>query len=137
MMRGRACVELRLKVLTAREPDVKAIRFGKDSRKPRVRFKVRAPNGAKVGATFQNGLESRMGIEAVNNSKKHQARLSYAKMVKQLDTGGCSEWSQNIHHQDHGMQELKIGLQDFVLELTSKQGSESTCHGDSCRKHLQ
>ena len=75
-----------------------------------MRVEVRATNGAKVCTTFQNGLEFRVGIEAVDYGEKHQSRLGDAKMVKKSDARRCSEWRQNVQHQDHGMQKSKIRL---------------------------
>ena len=61
----------------------------------------------------------------MDDGEKHQARLCGAKMVEELDVGRRSKWGQNIHHHNHSMQELKIGLQDLVLELSSEKGSGS------------
>ena len=88
---SRSNVELRLHVLDMGESHVHSIRFEKDFGEPKMRFQVRAPQGAKVGATFQNGLEFRIGIEAVYDAKKHPAGLRDAKMVKEMDAGRCSE----------------------------------------------
>ena len=66
------------------ETDVNGVWFEKDFRESKVRFQARAPNRTKVGTAFQNGLELRIGIEAVNNGQKHQSRFGDAKMVEKV-----------------------------------------------------
>ena len=87
MVRGRSDVELRLQIMDMGEANVHGAWFEKYSREPRVRFQVRAPNGMKVGTSFQNGLELRLGIEAVDIGQKHQPRLGHSKMVGKFDAG--------------------------------------------------
>ena len=106
MVRCRPNVKLRLQILNVSTPNIDAFCFEKIL-KIEGESRVRAPNRVKVGTTFHNGLEFRIGIEAVDYGEEHQARLGDAKMVEKLDARRCSKWNQYIHHQDHGITACK------------------------------
>jgi len=56
----------------------------------------------------------------VEDGKHHHAGLDDAKAVKKVDAVSHGEGCQNVDDKDHRMENLKMGLKHFVLELSAK-----------------
>ena len=55
--------------------------------------------------------------------KHHHASLDDAKALKKVNAVRHGEGCQNVDDENHRMENLKMGLKLFVLELSAKQGS--------------
>ena len=71
----------------------------------------------KIGAAFQNCLQLLIGVETMNDRKKHEASLNNTKSKEQGHTVGHSEGSEKRNNKDHGMQKMKMLLKGFVLQF--------------------
>ena len=77
----------------------------------------------KIGTAFQNCFQLLIGIEIMNNGKKHEACLDNPKGKEQRKTSGHGEGSKKGHNKDHGMKKVKMLLKGFVLEFPTKSRS--------------
>ena len=71
------------------------------------------------GTAFQNCLQFLIGIDSMNNGKKHEAGLNNTESKEPGNTGGHSERSEKRNNKDHGVQKVKVLLESFVLELST------------------
>ena len=123
MMKCRPNVELGLKIGDVCEAHVHTIGQEKSLRKELVGFQCEAPKVVKIGTAFQNRLQFLIGIDAMDNGKKHETCLNNAESEEQGNTRGHSERSEKRHNKNHGMQKMKVLLKSFVFELPTESGS--------------
>ena len=78
-----------------------------------------SPRGVKIGTAFQNCFQLLIGIETMNNGKKHETCLNNTEREEQGNTGRHGEGSEKRNHKDHGVKKLKMLLKGFVLQLST------------------
>ena len=83
MMKCRPNVELGLKIGDVCEAYVHTIGQEKSLRKELVGFQCEAPKVVKIGTAFQNRLQFLIGIDAMDNGKKHETCLNNAESEEQ------------------------------------------------------
>ena len=82
-------------------------------------FHGRAPEVIKIGTAFQNCLQLLIGVEAMNNRKKHETGLNNTESREQGHTVRHGEGSEKRNNKDHGMKKMKMLLKDFVLQFAT------------------
>ena len=82
-------------------------------------FQGRAPEVIKIGTAFQNCLQLLIGVEAMNNRKKHETGLNNTESKEQGHTVRHGERSEKRNNKDHGMKKMKMLLKDFVLQFST------------------
>ena len=80
-------------------------------------FQGGAPEVIKIGTAFQNCLQLLVGVEAMNNRKKHETGLNNTESKEQGHTVGHGEGSEKRNNKDHKMKKMKMLLKDFVLQF--------------------
>ena len=64
-----------------------------------------------------------IGSETMEDSQYHHSCLNDAKALKKMDAVSHGEGSQKVDDKDHRMENLKMGLKHFVLELSPEARS--------------
>ena len=123
MMECRPNVELGLKIGDVCEAYVHTVRQEKSLRKELMRFQCGAPEVVEIGTTFQNCFQLLVGIETMDNGKKHEACLDITEGKEQRNAGGHGERGEKRQRKNHGMQKVKVLLKGFVLEFSTKSRS--------------
>ena len=77
------------------------------------------PEVIKIGAAFHNCLQLLIGIETMNNRKKHETRLNDTKSKEQGHTVRHRKGSEKSNHKDHGVKEMKVLLKDLMLQFST------------------
>ena len=73
----------------------------------------------KIGTAFQNCFQLLIGIETMNNRKKHETCLDNSESEEQRNAGRHGERSEKGHNKDHGAKKVKMLLKGFVLKLST------------------
>ena len=95
MMKCRPNVELGLKIGDVCEAYVHTVRQEKGLGKELMRFQCGAPEVVKIGTAFQNCFQLLVGIETMDNGKRHEACLDNTEGKEQRNAGGHGERSKN------------------------------------------
>ena len=71
----------------------------------------------EIGTAFQNCLQFDIGFQAMYCGQNHQSGLCSPERVEKGKGVGHGERSQDKQDQNHRMDQIKVLLKDFVLEL--------------------
>ena len=73
----------------------------------------------ETGTPFQNCLQFDVGFEPMYDGQKHHPGLCDPKGIEKRKGVGRGERSQNEQDQNHGVEQLKSLLKDFVFEFSA------------------